>query len=103
MEPREIADGEPTKPDGGPRLTPRPVSDPRPSPNPTGAPRASVDLAAELDTRPRKKIDTSELRKISQPLPTVPVERVDIDEDSLTPVRDSDQITRPRDKLPEKD
>jgi hypothetical protein len=80
----ELIDGDPTRPDGA-------------------APRSTVDLAAELETRPRKKIDAAELSKISQPLPTVPVERVDIDEDSLTPVRDSDLITRPRDKLPEED
>jgi hypothetical protein len=51
------------------------------------------DLAAELETRPRKKLDSSQVRKL---------EKGEFD-DGVTPVRDSDEITRPRDKLPEKD
>ena len=69
----ELADGDPTRPDAAPATT--------------------QDLAAELETRPRRKLDSSQLRKL---------ERTQLDEDT-TPVRDSDEITRPRDKLPEKD
>ena len=41
-----------------------------------------MDLAAELDTRQRRRIESpEELRKIEQPPPTVPVERYDDDDD----------------------
>ncbi len=60
------------------------------------------DVAAELDTRQRPRIDDSEaLRKISQPPPTVPTEKVELD-DELTPLRESEELTQPRDKV-EKD
>ncbi len=48
-----------------------------------------VDLSAELETRQVPRISSQELDKISQPPPTVPVERVpdpDDDEDAVTPV-----------------
>jgi hypothetical protein len=59
------------------------------------------DLAAELDTRQRPRIDDSEaLRKISLPPPTVPTERVVLeDDDELTPLRESEELTQPRDKV----
>lgn len=40
-----------------------------------------MDLAAELDTRQRRRIESEELRKIEQPPPTVPIERIDDDDD----------------------
>ncbi len=45
-----------------------------------------VDLSAELDTRRRRRIESSELRKITMPPPTGPIERYDIvDDDAQTP------------------
>lgn len=41
------------------------------------------DLAVELDTRKRPRIETGEMAKISGPPPTVPVMLVDLDEDSV--------------------
>ena len=69
------------------------------------------DLSAELDTRQRPRIDAEQLRKVTQPPPTVPTPRVDMDEELETPAlaqgaepRDSeDELTRPREKLPPKD
>jgi hypothetical protein len=55
--------------------------------------KPSEDLSAELETRPVRRLDSSEVRKL---------ERAELD-DSITPVRDSDEITRPQTKLPEKD
>lgn len=46
-----------------------------------GVPEA-MDLSAELDTRQRRKIESEELRKIEQPPPTVPMERI-LDEDEI--------------------
>lgn len=54
-----------------------------------------LDIASELDTRQRPRIETGELAKISMPPPTAPIERVEIDriferlecdEDAVTPV-----------------
>lgn len=69
------------------------------------------DLAAELETRQRPRIDSELVRRISLPPPTVPVSRVTPlelttdREDALTPVpRDSDdELTQPRDRLPDPD
>ena len=69
------------------------------------------DLSAELDTRQRPRIDSEQLRKVTQPPPTVPTPRVDMEEELETPAfaqgaqpRDSeDELTRPREKLPPKD
>ena len=63
------------------------------------------DLAAELETRQRPRIESDQLRKITEPPPTVPTERVDLveDDDDLTPLRESEDITRPQTKLPKKD
>lgn len=41
------------------------------------------DLAGELDTRRRPRIETGQLAKISGPPPTVPVMLVDLDDDSV--------------------
>lgn len=38
------------------------------------------DLSAELDTRERPRIESDELEKIAQPPPTVPIERLDLDD-----------------------
>ncbi|HUJ57386.1 MAG TPA: tetratricopeptide repeat protein [Kofleriaceae bacterium] len=58
-----------------------------------------VDLAAELDTRQRKRIPPAELRKITQPPPTVPIERVDPDDAETPAARDTDEeLTKPRPK-----
>ncbi len=62
-----------------------------------------VDVAAELDTRQRPRIESAELERLSRPPPTVPYERPDLDEpddDAQTPVpglehREEDQ-TQPR-------
>jgi hypothetical protein len=69
-----------------------------------------VDLAAELDTRKRPRVDARALHKVSQqPPPTVPVERLDTDEIVTPPStralpRDSDdELTLPREKLPSED
>jgi len=69
----------------------------------------TLDITAELETRQRPRIESSELVKISRPPPTAPVQRVDFDE-ALTPPpgdgvvsrgRDTDEeLTRPR-ELPE--
>lgn len=64
----------------------------------------AVDLAAELETRQRPRIESGEAERLSRPPPTVPFQRPDLDEpddDSVTPPpieehRDEDQ-TRPRD------
>jgi hypothetical protein len=96
----------------------RPGDEPRPSAETTGLAQAARrisgwiagdsvtsevdddDLAAELETRQRPRIDDSEaLRKISQPPPTVPTERVVLDDDELTPLRESEELTQPRDKV----
>jgi hypothetical protein len=87
---------------GQQRLSPSALIDAEPT-RPDAAQKTREDVAAELDTRPVRKLDSSEIRKISQPIPTVEYPRVDFDDDSRTPVRDSDEITRPHDKLPEKD
>lgn len=59
-----------------------------------------VDISIELDTRQRPRIDEGDLAKISQPPPTVPVERVELDEDATTPVvrevDTEDEDTKPR-------
>lgn len=58
----------------------------------------SRDVADELETRKRPKLESEQIRKISQPPPTVPVPKVDMD-DMETPVgpRDSDtEMTKPR-------
>lgn len=66
---------------------------------------ADVDVAAELETRQRPRIESSELERLSRPPPTVPYERPDLeddpDEDAKTPApglehREEDQ-TQPRD------
>jgi len=87
---------------GQQRLSPSALIDADPT-RPDAAQKTREDVAAELDTRPVRKLDSSEVRKISQPIPTVEYPRVDFDDDSRTPVRDSDEITRPQNKLPEKD
>ncbi|MBA3393515.1 MAG: cyclic nucleotide-binding domain-containing protein [Deltaproteobacteria bacterium] len=44
------------------------------------------DMSAELDTRRRRRIESSDLRKITLPPPTAPIERYDlVDEDAQTP------------------
>jgi len=85
-----------------PRLTPGALIDTEPT-IPDAVEKPREDLAAELDTRPVRKLDSSEIRKLSQPMPTVEYPRVELDDDARTPVRDSDEITRPHDKLPDKD
>ena len=65
---------------------------------------ADVDVAAELDTRQRPKVDAVDEERLSRPPPTVPFERPDgddDDDDAETPIpglehRDEDQ-TKPRD------
>jgi hypothetical protein len=54
---------------------------------PPGTNPSQDDLSAELDTRQRPRIETGELAKISQPPPTVPVERLEIigDDDETAP------------------
>ena len=45
------------------------------------------DLSLELDTRQRPRIESAELAKITQPPPTVPIERLDVievDDDAVT-------------------
>ena len=64
------------------------------------------DLAEELETRKRPRIEADTLRKITQPPPTAPVPRVEAD-DAETPAvaqgagpRDADdELTVPREKL----
>ena len=66
------------------------------------------DLADQVETRKRPRIAEDQLRKITQPPPTVPVPRVEPDADVMTPAvaqgaipRDSeDELTVPREKLP---
>jgi len=74
----------------------------------------SLDLSAELETRQRPRIDSSELDKISGPPPTAPVERIEFDESLSSASRDTspslgmpsfdqdpeDELTTPR-ELPE--
>jgi CRP-like cAMP-binding protein len=65
------------------------------------------DLSAQLDTRQMPRIESSEIRKIDAPPPTVPTERIDLILEEITPppldtpvppARDSDdERTRPRD------
>jgi Cyclic nucleotide-binding domain len=68
------------------------------------------DLSAQLDTRQMPRIESSELRKIDGPPPTIPTERIDLVFEEITPAprdtplqaipaeRDSeDERTRPRD------
>lgn len=71
----------------------------------SGSLRASeVDVAAELDTRQRPRIESAEVARLSRPPPTVPFQRADLDDpddDVETPPpgvehRDEEQ-TRPRD------
>ncbi len=50
----------------------------------------TLDLTAELETRQRRRIESSELKKISLPPPTAPVERVDFDDAVTPPPRDSE-------------
>ncbi len=51
-------------------------------------PDDDLDLAAELETRQIPRISSQELDKISQPPPTVPVDRVDLDDmDTPAPVQ----------------
>jgi hypothetical protein len=73
------------------RLSPRELYDADPT-RPDAAPTGE-DVSEAMATRKVRKLDSEELRKL---------EKVDFD-DGLTPVRDSDEITRPRDKLPDKD
>lgn len=79
-----------------------------------------IDVAAELDTRERVRLEPEEAARLSEPPPTVPITRVDgslrdsvvdvasdVDEDATTPVplraRDSDEeLTNPRDAVMEK-
>jgi len=51
------------------------------------------DLAAELDTRQRPRIEPGDLERISQPPPTIPFERVEYDEEH------TEERTEPRDML----
>ena len=66
------------------------------------------DLAVELDTRKRPRIETGEMAKISGPPPTVPVMLVDLDDDSVAtlpppPSRAADdELTVPR-EVPDHD
>lgn len=103
-------------PDPGDAVDTRPGDDaPRPSSGLANAARRisatlsgrlaerAVDLAAELDTRQRPRIESGEAERLSRPPPTVPFQRTDLDDpddDSVTPPpiehRDEDQ-TRPRD------
>lgn len=67
------------------------------------AARAPVDLSDELETRQRPRIKPEELRKITQPPPTVPVRKVDLDE-RPTPVPtgdtdNEDELTEPRERV----
>ena len=57
-----------------------------------------MDLSAELDTRQRRRIESSELSKIAKPPPTVPLDRIDPLDDLMTPPpRDSaDPVTSRR-------
>ena len=61
-----------------------------------------VDLAAELETRQRPRIDAAELQRISLPPPTVPVDRVASEDlgDPPTPVPGTgdDDLTIPRER-----
>lgn len=56
-------------------------------------PYAEEDLAAELETRQRVRIESHEMEKISKPPPTVPFQRVDVDDDP------EEERTEPRDML----
>jgi len=62
------------------------------------------DLAVELDTRRRPRIETGQLAKISGPPPTAPMARVDLEDlaaDSIPTETDNtdDEKTRPREAL----
>lgn len=68
------------------------------------------DLSAELDTRQRPRVDAEQLRKVTQPPPTVPTPRVDMEEletpalaQGAEPRDSEDELTRPHEKLPPKD
>jgi hypothetical protein len=67
----------------------------------------ALDLASELDTRKRPRVESAQLDKLAQqPPPTVPVELVeldDIDDIETPPRRSDDELTQPRDKLPGND
>jgi len=64
-----------------------------------------VDVAAELDTRQRPRVEPEEAARLSEPPPTVPTERIaldEVDDDATTPVplgaRDpEEELTNPRD------
>jgi hypothetical protein len=52
-----------------------------------------MDLARELDTRQRPRVDPDELDKIAKPPPTGQMDRVDYEEDTATPApRSSDDL-----------
>ena len=77
----------------------------------------ALDLASELDTRKRPRVDSDQLKKIVQQAPpTAPVERVDLDDMETPPVAQGavtrerepdhdheDELTKPREKLPGND
>ena len=65
-----------------------------------GIASAEEDLAAELDTRQRPRVELADLERLSQtPPPTVPFERIEVDEDAETPPPrdDEEERTEPRD------
>jgi hypothetical protein len=53
-----------------------------------------IDMSSELDTRQRPRIESDELKKISRPPPTAPVQRVDFDDAPTRPpaARDLDAL-----------
>jgi hypothetical protein len=66
---------------------------------------ADVDVAAELETRERPRVEPEDAVRLSEPPPTLPTERIlldEVDEDATTPVpldpRESEEeLTNPRD------
>ncbi|MEO8701666.1 MAG: cyclic nucleotide-binding domain-containing protein [Kofleriaceae bacterium] len=64
----------------------------------------SLDLSAELETRQRPRIESSELKRISLPPPTAPVGKVDFDDaptpapidDAVPTISTEEELTVPR-------
>jgi hypothetical protein len=57
----------------------------------SGVRTSEVDITAEIDTRKQPRVEPQELARISEPPPTVPVERVDLDDDATPVPRDADE------------
>ena len=75
----------------------------------SGVRSSEIDVTAELDTRRQPRVAASDIERISEPPPTVPIERIEaeLDDDAATPIplekRDAeDELTNPRDHVVDK-